>query len=109
MTELELSISVDGTRALVEATGEVDMATAQQLLDAILVVHSAEGQDVTLDLGGVRFMDSRGMATLIAAHRHLATNHSRLCVENPQPGVAAVLDITGVADYLDPLDGAPQP
>ncbi len=107
MTELELSISVDDTRALVEASGEVDMATAQQLLDAILSAHDKQGQDVTLDLSGVSFMDSRGVSTLIEAHTHLAGHDCRLRIENARPTVAAILAMTGVAAYLDPADEAP--
>jgi anti-sigma B factor antagonist len=101
---LGISISVDGGGARVEVTGEVDLATAPELLEAILVVHRAEGQDVTVDLAGVEFMDSRGVATLIQAHRHLAGERCCLRIENPRPTVAKVLDITGVDAYLDGHD-----
>ena len=100
MSALGFNIRTDGDRAVVEVAGEVDMATAPELLDAVVAMHNASGQDVTVDLRGVTFMDSRGVATLVMAHRHLAANHCRLRIAHARPGVAKVLDVTGVSAYL---------
>ena len=101
MSGLQLKITIDGEWATVGLFGEVDMATAPQLLDAILVVHQADGLDVTVDLDGMPFMDSQGVAALVAAHRHLAARGARIRVVNAPADTAHVLRITGIDAYLD--------
>lgn len=102
MDGLEVTITSHGHGAVVSPVGEVDAATAPQLLDAILRAHQAGDVDVTVDLAGVSFIDSRGLATLVRAHRHLVDEQRRLRLVNPRTGVAKVLAITGVAEYIDP-------
>ena len=48
--------------------GEVDLATAAQLRDALLR-HLSAGRSLWLDLAGVTFMDSSGLHVLIAGGR----------------------------------------
>jgi anti-anti-sigma factor len=106
MHPFQLDISQSADAALLAVAGEIDMATAPQLLDAILVAHQAGGTDVTLDLRDVPFMDSRGVAALVSAHRHLVDGQAELRLVNVCPAIAAVLDITGVGSLLG-TDSAP--
>lgn len=99
---LDISQSGDGTQLAV--AGEIDMDAAPQLLEAILLAHQATGGDVILDLRRVVFMDSRGLAAMITAHRHLARERAQLRLVNPRPAVAAVLEITGVESLFGIAD-----
>ena len=102
MSGLGFNISTSADRAVVEVSGDVDVATAPDLLEAILAMHTAaDWQDVTVDLGGVAFMDSSGLATLVLARRRLAANRCRLRIDNARPGVVKVLEVSGVGDYLN--------
>jgi anti-sigma B factor antagonist len=96
---LDISQNVDRTRLAV--AGEIDMDSAPQLLEAIVLAHQAAGTDVTLDLRDVTFMDSRGLAAMITAQRHLAREEARLRLVNPCPAVATVLEITGVRSLFE--------
>jgi anti-sigma B factor antagonist len=59
-----------GAWAIVAANGEVDVATAPALREA-LDAASGFGARVILDLSGVSFMDSTGLTELIRAHKRL--------------------------------------
>ena len=101
MSGLGFNISSRADQAVLEVSGEVDMVTAPQLLEAILAIHRTFQQDVTVDLSGVVFMDSQGLSTLVFARRQLAGTRRRLRVDNARPGVAKLLDITGIEHYLN--------
>ena len=79
-------------------TGEVDAATAPKLLLAIEPALDGSG-DVTLDLGGLRFMDSTGVRVLLGALRELRDHDRRLVLLSPTPPVAEVLELIGLAAY----------
>lgn len=59
--------------ALVEAQGEVDLTTAQQLRQPLMeAVNSVPKSDVFVDLRLVDFIDSAGLALLVEARKRLA-------------------------------------
>jgi len=58
--------------------GEVDMAVADRLLDAVQPSID-EGHDVLLDLGGLTFVDSSGMHAIIKVGQRAAA-HGRSVV-----------------------------
>lgn len=109
MLELRFNTIPLACETVVEVTGELDVSCADELFDTIIRAHEVHGQNVTIDLAGVSFMDSRGLATLVRAQRQLATQRASLRLQNPRVGVAKALEVTGVAAYLElarrPPDG----
>ena len=93
-----LDVSTGATR--IRPCGEIDMAVADRLHQAI-TAHLANGAvRVVVDLGDVTFLDSSGIRALLSAYR-FATEHKRsLTVENPLPMVRTVLEIVGVVSLL---------
>ena len=78
-------------------SGEIDMATAPQLAAAL---DACDVLEVRVDLSGVTFIDSSGIAALLRAHRsQLATGH-RLFVKGAHGPVSRVLEITGADSVL---------
>ncbi len=51
--------------AIIEVHGEVDLYTSPRVREAILGVMSARTPTVVVDLSGVGYMDSSGVATLV--------------------------------------------
>jgi anti-sigma B factor antagonist len=93
----EIGVSLDALRV----SGEIDMAVAPQLLDAILCfATTSDRSTVAVDIRDVTFMDSRGIAALVEANKRLDGIGCRLILENPQPTVARVIDVTGVGECL---------
>jgi anti-sigma B factor antagonist len=99
VTELELESrpTGDGTRVVVR--GEVDVATAPQLRDALSALVDAGVTHIALDCRGLDFLDSSGIGVLIALRKRLDTGGS-LTLEAPPAHVRKVLELTGVTEYL---------
>lgn len=88
---------VDG-RSVLTVCGELDVLTAEDLRRRIAEV--ADG-DVRLDLSGVSFIDSSGLAAVIEEHLRLRAGHRHLSVAGRSPVVQRVLDLSGVSAQLD--------
>lgn len=96
MTDDLLSVTTDvrGHRVVVRAEGEVDMCTAPILADG-LDRAAAPGATVEVDLAGVSFFGSAGVAVLGAAHERCVL---RLVGLSPQ--VRQVLRLSGMDQLL---------
>lgn len=88
--------STEGATCL-RLRGELDAATAVELRSHVAASSSPE---VHLDLGGVTFMDSSGLAAVLEARRRLALEHRQLVVGDRSPIVQRVLELAGVAAHL---------
>jgi anti-anti-sigma factor len=74
--------------------GELDLATADGLVDWLLDI---AGSSVVIDLAGLTFMDSSGIAVMIQAKNQLG---DAVVFTRPHPNVRQVLEITGLTDLL---------
>jgi anti-anti-sigma factor len=101
------SVSVEQTdaRLLVSARGELDLATAPELEDALLPpLHG--GADVVLDLRALEFMDSTGVRVIVAAHLAAQEHDGAFAVAVvPDGPVARVLEISGLDAVLRMVEG----
>lgn len=86
-------------RAVVVATGDIDMTTASGLREALRAATRASAH-VVLDLTSVRFMDSSGIAVLLDAYRDGADGQRSVSLAGAQNIVRRVLDITRVSRML---------
>ena len=87
---------VDGTR-IVRVAGEIDMLTAQQLEEALA---GCNGSAVRVDLAGVTFLDSSGIAVLLRAHERAVKRGAELKVANAASNVLRVFEVTNVDQVL---------
>lgn len=101
---------VDGQTVLVVA-GDVDMATAPTLQDAIIDVLRSAGR-VVLDFTGVTFMDSSGLKALVGSFKAAPTPDA-MRIQNVPEQIRRLLAITDLdrffaVDY-GPTDTSSQP
>ena len=82
--------------AIVVVAGEVDLATAPRLREAMAPGVVAEGESVCLDLSAVTFMDSVGLALVLALHRELALHGGRLAIVCPEGPAKLLFEVAGV-------------
>ena len=101
MAYFEVKTSVDPDRVVVVLAGECDFATCGELTSALLSALSS-AQVVVVDVGGLTFLDSSGINSLVTAHHAAQRADARLYLVNASGVVATVLDITGVGDLLGP-------
>src|SRR5690606_10295659 len=93
-------------RVTVTPSGQIDLATAPALADALRQARSGDASEVVVDLTRVDFMDSAGVRVLIDAARETDRGGGRLYLSGAHGWVARVLEITGVADFLAKLPDA---
>jgi anti-sigma B factor antagonist len=85
-----------GRRAVLAASGEVDIATADRMCRA--VAHAAESGalDLWFDLSEVTFLDSSGVHALVAARDDALARGASFVVICPYGPVLRVLRIAGL-------------
>ena len=87
---------------IVTAVGEVDLATAEHLAVAVRAAFSGQPGAVVIDLSGVEFLASTGLAVLAEAERTAAETGQLLhvVVGDRHPVVARSLTTSGLAHHL---------
>ena len=89
----------DETSPCIRAFGELDLSTAQILLDA--VAEAGEPAGLVVDLGGITFIGSTGLAALVELHKRQRTAGSAVSLRNLSPLAAKLLDLTGLSEQFD--------
>lgn len=79
-----------------EMTGTLDLSTADQARTALQPL-LRPGAEITLDLGGVEFMDSTGLNLIIEA-LGVVGDQGRLTVRTSAGIVGKVLSVSGLTD-----------
>ena len=81
--------------AVVTVSGTVDLWSSPQLRRGLLDVVKSQPESVCVDLSGVEYMDTSGIATLIDISRKLNKEGKKLKVAAPSEDVLHVLDLVG--------------
>jgi anti-sigma B factor antagonist len=103
---LEVDVVRERPEVVIAARGEVDLATAPVLRDAV------EGADpeasvVVVDLTDVSFLDSSGLRVLAQCQRMLSgpdEDGAAMRVVVASPAVQRVFDVTGLRSFFDVYD-----
>ncbi len=100
---MDFKVSIDehaDTYSIVTVRGEVDLHTAPKVQYSI--EKGSEGVEVVVvDLGGVAFMDSTALSTLMRAKEALEKKGSSLRLTAPSKAVERIFAVTGFGDYFD--------
>ena len=99
-TELSLRRVVVDRSLVIEAYGEIDIASAGELR-AMIDSSSEFGADrLIVDLSGIRFMDSSGLNVLIGTARQFGAGSFGVVVS--RPSIRGIFSVTGI-DKLVPV------
>jgi anti-sigma B factor antagonist len=91
---LELEYVVAENGCLVRASGEVDLYSSPKIRDMILkAIAKTEGRS-GVDLSGVTYMDSSGVATLVEALKESAAKKKHFLLITPSNAVMKVLQLS---------------
>ncbi len=100
---LTLRVSIDARAQTLALGGELDMANAATLTHELETLEATAGSEpITIDLRELEFIDSTGIAVLVAAHRRAnAEGENRLrFIRSQATGVQRVMDVTGLEKEL---------
>src|SRR4051794_14470980 len=100
--DLEVRVTDNGDTTTVVAAGEIDLATSTRLNRELDMVLDRVPPPVLLriDLGGVAFMDTTGVAILLKARRRCLELGCRFAVISTSPTIGRLFEITGLAGLL---------
>lgn len=101
---MQSAVSQHPHAAVVTLSGELDAHTAARLRTLLAEQLLAGPGNLVLDMSGLSFIDSAGLASLIAADKGTRRAGMRLVLAAPQPPVRKVLALTGIDAVLSTAD-----
>jgi anti-sigma B factor antagonist len=96
-SSLRLSVVHEQGFTLLYAAGDIDITTARQFREAL----DELTDNVVVDLADVTFLESQGLAVLIAAQKRLAEHGGDVRLRNPQGSVRRALQLVGIECWID--------
>jgi anti-sigma B factor antagonist len=103
-----ISITVDhsGSDALVRLNGRIDVDSSPDLRDCLLAILSTEPlpRTITVDLAGVPYIETSGIATLIEALRIARHYQTIFCLQGLSGSVLRLFEVTGVLLLFEASD-----
>ena len=99
MVSVELSTGEGDGVVVVVLRGELDVAEAANVAASLAVV-AASGRTVIVDLEGLEFIDSSGLAALVRARQHARRAGCDLLLAAPQQQVLRMLAVTRLIDVF---------
>ena len=101
---MKFSTSFSAGRLTIYLSGELDQHEARATSACISeLIDEYLPRDCALDLSGLTFMDSSGIAVIVRANKQVKSLGGRLWVENPAGQALRVLDAAGL-DRMIPVD-----
>jgi len=82
--------------AWVEVSGDLDISTAAELMEALDAALS-EARLVVVDLSRLTFIDCTGIGALVAVHNRARRSQGELVLSSVSTQVSRLLDITGTS------------
>lgn len=97
MDDFVVETRADG---VVVASGELDIATVEELSAAARAALETTASTLVLDFGGVTFVDSTGLGALVRLRKEAEHRGLGLRLEGVRPEVRRVLDLTGLSEIF---------
>ncbi len=94
----KLSIVEDDGTSTISLDGDLDSHTSDRL--ASRLADLSPDRELRLNVGGLRFVDSSGLRTILAEHERRQECGHKVVLVDPSEAVARLLQITGLEDYL---------
>jgi anti-anti-sigma factor len=94
MPPLAITSHTMDSAVILTVSGEIDLSNSG-ILYMSLSKTLARGVPVVLDMTGVGFIDSRGLAALLQARREETGSRAQVLLTIPSPPVARLFDLAG--------------
>lgn len=99
VSPLTVEVTTKAQVSVLSAVGAIDLATVETLEAAIEKVIDSEKGPIVVDLSGVDFLASAGIALLVATHQRIDADRG-LAVVADGPVTARPLMLTGLDEVL---------
>ena len=91
---MEITVAEDQGVTVVKLAGEMDASNSAQARDRLGQVAQGEGLRVAVDMEGLRFLDSSGLATLISFMKAVREAGGEVALARPQSPVRRIFELT---------------
>jgi anti-anti-sigma factor len=105
-----IEIDEQDDRVVVTPRGELDMATAPELEQAVMP-RLQDGVWIVLDLRSLDFIDSSGLRVVVGAHRSAEERGGRFTCVRGAPGstIHRIVEIAGIDGVIEMVDDPAHP
>ena len=93
---LRIEVANTTSPTTVVLTGEIDIATAPRVRDALIAISNGGEISVVVDMANVTFMDSTGLAALVGPLKRFRSMNGQIVLRSPTGTVQKVLELTGL-------------
>lgn len=93
---LTVSVAGDAAGPVISIAGELDLSNVDRLGTTIADALQPETNHITLDVSGLRFMDSSGIALLVRTQARVGS----LTLRQPSAIIRRLIESTGLAEIL---------
>jgi anti-sigma B factor antagonist len=100
MSQLGTTLRSTPDECVLLVEGELDHHTAAELQDAVTAIELTGGQRLVLDVAGLRFCDSSGLAVFLAARGHAVDAGATIVLAGVPAHMNRILRITGLDKVL---------
>lgn len=101
---LDLHVVRNPSSATITAVGELDIASVAKFRSVVFSLLATDDRRVIVVLDRVTFIDSSGLAALVAAHRHAGEVGGTFAISSPSQPVERVLRLTSLDRVLSCVD-----
>lgn len=101
MAELTIErVALGDTWLALNVTGEIDLATVDQLTSELDAVFEGDASNVVVDLTGTSFMDSTGLKSLVMAQRRYQEAGRSFAIQVDGGPVSRLIDLSGLQSSI---------
>jgi len=104
METLRVSTEERDDRILISLAGELDIATAPRIEEALRAAEEKGPALLVLDLRELEFMDSTGLRTILAADARAGESGRRLAVVQGDENIRRVFEVTRLYERVEIVD-----
>jgi anti-sigma B factor antagonist len=97
---LSSEIRRSAQHALILLAGELDLSSVADLYAQFAELAREGVNHVAVDLSELTFMDSSGLAVLIAEQKRVESLRGELIILSPRPRIRRLFELTGLDSYL---------
>ncbi|MEK6711120.1 MAG: STAS domain-containing protein [Nitrospinota bacterium] len=98
---MQIETKAIGKATLVQVSGEVDMSNSPQVRDILIGLTQKRVPAILVDLGGVTYMDSSGIATLVEGLQEAMGYGGKFRLAALSPKVRQVFDLARLTDVFE--------
>lgn len=98
---MEIKTEELGGATLVRVSGEVDMSNSPTFREALMGLTKKKVPAIVVDLGGVSYMDSSGIATLVEGLQETTEYGGKFRIASLTPKVHQVFELARLTDVFE--------